>query len=154
MTERAGRARKVICFWLGDQQFGAEITQIKETIVLRPITRVFLVPRWVAGLVNLRGEVVAVLDLAEFLGIGATAFTADTRIVIARVRGRTAGLLVDRLAEARVVDLDALQPPPAALADADLVFGLTTLEDASPLVVLDLERLFDSDRLRQFRRRA
>ena len=146
----------LVCFWLGGQQFGVKIDQVKETIVLRPVTRVFLVPPWVAGLINLRGDVVAVVDLAAFFGLPPAEATPDSRVVIARSGGRTAGLLVDRLSEVRAVDLDKIAPAPplGSPENAALVAGVVTLDDGAPLVVLDLVKLFDSERLRQFARKG
>lgn len=156
---RERQGKKVVCFWLGKQQFAAPIGEVKETIVLRPITRVFLTPRFVAGIINLRGDVVAVLDLSEFLGLGATEIGADTRIVIARAgdgTAKTAGILVDRLAEVRWLDDGELEAPPPTVAPAaaELLAGVKTLEGGAPLCVLDLARLFGSERLRQFQRKA
>jgi purine-binding chemotaxis protein CheW len=154
-TPTAALAPKAICFWLSGQQLGVPIEHVKETIVLRPITHVFLTPRWIAGLINLRGDVVAVLDLAGLLGLPQTGFTDETRIVITRSGGKTAGLLVDRLAEARSYERDKLEPAPATLgAEAsELVAGVATQEGGVPLVLLDLERLLHSERLRPFSRR-
>jgi purine-binding chemotaxis protein CheW len=155
-AQAAQQAPKAICFWLSGQQLGVPIEHVKETIVLRPITHVFLTPRWIAGLINLRGDVVAVLDLAGLLGLPPTGFTDETRIVITRSGGKTAGLLVDRLAEARSYDRERLEPPPATLPveAAELVAGVATLEDGVPLVLLDLERLLHSERLKPFSRRT
>ncbi len=146
----SGPASKYVCFWLRDQQLGAPIGDVKETIVLRPITRVFLTAPWIAGIINLRGDVVAVIDLAAFLGLGRTEAHADARIVIAAA-GATAGLLVDRLAEVRVVDAGAIQPPPPTIDPhvAELLSGVTTLDGGAPLLLLDLPKLLGSPRLRQ-----
>ncbi len=148
---------RVICFWLAGQQFAADLAHVKETIVIRPITRVFLTPSWVAGIINLRGDVVAVLDLAALLGLPQGRYSDDARILIARTGGgKRAGLLCDRLAEVRSIDDEALQPPPPTLAgdSAALARGVATLDSGEPVVVLDLERLFASERLRQYRRGA
>src|SRR5215470_847825 len=110
----------LVSFDVRGQRLGCPIAQVKETIVVRPITRVFLTPPWVAGIINLRGDIVAVLDLAVLLGLGPTLPQPETRIVIVRSGaggpreaspsgGRSplivAGVLVDRLTEARTVDL-------------------------------------------------
>jgi len=154
MTRAAGA--NVLCFEIRGQRFGCGISHVKETIVVRPITRVFLTPPWVSGIINLRGDIVAVLDLAAFLGLGTTTFGAETRIVIARSGDRIAGLLVDRLAEVRAADLAALEPAPPTLAGevAALLVGILTLPGGVPLGVLDLGKLFESDRLRGFSRRT
>jgi purine-binding chemotaxis protein CheW len=151
----SGKA-SIVCFELRGQRLGCPIAQVKETLVVRPITRVFLTPTWVSGIINLRGDIVAVLDLGAFLGLGATVLESETRIVITRSAERVAGLLVDRLAEVRAVDLERLEPPPATLAPeiAGLLAGVATLPGGAPLAVLDLGKLFDSDRLRELARRT
>lgn len=155
----AGGAAKLVCFFLGGQEYAAPISEVKETMLLRPITRVFLTPPWLAGIINLRGDVVAVLDLARLLGQAPTAPSDDSRIVVARHepsdrRARTAGVLVDRMAELRTLPLDTLQPPPSTLGaeSAELLRGIATLSSGAALRVLDLPALFESERMRAFRR--
>jgi len=160
---------RLVCFWVGRQLFGINISQVSEVIALRPITRVPSVPSWVSGIMNLRGEVVSVLDLGGFLGIGATALSSWSRMVIVRAAGRTGGILADRIDEARMVDLAQLQPPPTigSPENQELLAGLITTtgmqssegsddgggDAASVLIlVLDMERLFESERIRQFAR--
>jgi purine-binding chemotaxis protein CheW len=150
---------RLVCFMLAGQEFGVDIRAIKETIVMRPITRVFLTPDWVAGIINLRGDVVAVIDLARFLGLPRSVATAEARIIITRGRGKTAGLLIDRLSEVRTVDARAIREAPPGLPEAglDILRGVVTLgagERERPLGVLDLERMCDSERFRQFERKG
>jgi purine-binding chemotaxis protein CheW len=149
-------ASKAICFWLSGQLMGVPIEHVKETIVLRPITRVFLTPPWVSGLINLRGDIVAVLDLAALLGMTSAGLTDESRIVITRHAGRTAGFVADRVAEARAYDHAHLEPAPATLGAeaADLLAGLATQPDGAPLVIIDLARLLGSERLAPFSRRT
>lgn len=145
-----------MCFHSSGQLCGARIEQVTESIFVRPITRVFLLPPFVAGIINLRGEVVAVLDLAALFGFAPTRVTETTRIVIARVEGRKVGLLVDRLDEVRTVDLARTEPAPvpASSEETALVTGVITLADGVPLVLLDLARLFGCERLRPYQRKA
>ena len=142
-------AAKLVCFFLHGQEYAAEISAVVETLAVRPITRVFLTPPWLSGIMNLRGDVVAVLDLARLLAMPPTLITDESRVVLARHDGRRAGLLVDGLAELRTVDLAALEPAPATLpADvASLLRGLLTVPEGV-VRVLDLPSLFESDKVR------
>jgi purine-binding chemotaxis protein CheW len=136
---------------LRGQELGVPIADVKETIELRPLTRVPLTPNVIAGLMNLRGEVVAVLDLAALLGLR-HAEAAETRIVVLR-RKKTAGVLVDELTGVRTIrEADVVPPPPALpAAGAALLQGVVTLED-HPLLLLDCQRLLEHETLRPFQR--
>jgi chemotaxis signal transduction protein len=140
-------AAKLVCFLLDGQEYAADIVNVAETLAVRPITRVFLSPDWLAGIMNLRGDVVAVLDLSRLLGMAPTIVTDESRIVLARHAERRAGLLVDRLAELRVADLDELEPAPVTLAPevAELLRGIVTTPSGEVVRVLDLAALFESD---------
>jgi purine-binding chemotaxis protein CheW len=141
---------KLVCFLLHGQEYAAPIGEVVETLAVRPITPVFLTPDWVAGIMNLRGDVVAVLDLARLLGMPSGLVTDDSRIVLVRHQERRAGLLVDGLAELRTFELDRLEPPPVTLSGevAALLRGVATVEHGEVVRVLDLPGLFESERLR------
>lgn len=145
---------KLVCFLLQGQEFAADIAYVKESLTLRPITHVALTPDWLAGIINLRGDVVAVLDLSLFLGMAKTPIGTSTRIVVATHKGKRAGFLCDKLCDLRIADLSALEAPPATLDDtsAAVLAGVLTLDDDLPLRVLDLGALFESRELASFRR--
>lgn len=83
---------------------GIDSAHVEEIVRLVPITPVHGAPAWVLGIVNLRGRIVTVLDLAQKMGHGITGISEDTRIVIVRAGGESVGLLVPKLAD--VVEVD------------------------------------------------
>jgi purine-binding chemotaxis protein CheW len=168
---------KLLCFHVAGQDFGVPIAAVKETIPERPLTRLFLVPPFVAGLINLRGEVVAVLDLSLLLALDAAAAPDGGRrappknIVILRasllagVRDArhaanrpAAGLFVDGLDGVRDVADDELRPPPATLAAEPAAYLDGVIAAAHhegpprPLLVLAPERVLGSPHLTPYRR--
>jgi purine-binding chemotaxis protein CheW len=146
---------KLVCFTLHGQEYGADIGEVKETIALRPITRVFLTPPWLAGIMNLRGDVIAVLDVAQLIGLAPALITATSRILVARACGRVAGILVDALADMRAIPPEALAPSPALLSPeaASYLRGIAMVEDGRAVRVLDISSLLDAEPLVAFRRR-
>jgi purine-binding chemotaxis protein CheW len=158
---------KHVCFSLRGQLFGADIAFVKETVELGPLTRVFLVDPCIAGVMSLRGDIVAIVDLAQFLGMAGAALPgehqASRRVLIAQEfalgrseRGkkeRTAGLLVDQLDEVRLLDAAQILAPPPAIdaAAAAYLRGVVSLP-AGPLGVLDLQRVLRSERFRPYAR--
>ena len=162
---------KLLCFHVAGQDFALPIGAVKETLPERPLTRLFLVPPFVAGLINLRGEVVAVLDLAALLGLGAGARRDGRNIVVLRAsllpsapgnrdprhaaNRPAAGLLVDRLDGVHDLAPASLQPPPPTLhaESACYLDGVAQHGDpVRPLMILAPERLLSTERLAPFRR--
>lgn len=146
--------RRLVCFALAGQSFGAPIEAVKEAVPLRPITPVFLVPPFVRGIMNLRGDVVAVLDLLRLLGLEAPEISDHSRVVIVRHGARTTGLLADELRGVMGVDPAAVQPPPATLPAGVAVYLQGVVSGRDPLMVLDLGAIFDAEPLAPYQSRG
>lgn len=153
-TEHSEQIVKLVCFRIHDQEYAVDIAHVKETLTVRPITNVFLTPNWLSGIMNLRGDIVAVLDLACFCGLAPTYTTSESRIIICQHGGKLAGVVVDELAELRTLARARINPPPSTLkGDARLILaGIATVDAGAPLRVLDMKSLFESERLRVFQR--
>jgi purine-binding chemotaxis protein CheW len=139
---------RLVCFELRQQELALPIDTVRETLTLRPITRVFLTPPWLAGIFSLRGEIVPAIDLAVLLGLAPTVLADDSHIVVVEHGDQVAGVLVDRMRELRTIDEAAIEPPPANLARdvAGLLAGLVAVPDGT-VRVLELEALFSSERI-------
>ncbi|MBK6515086.1 MAG: purine-binding chemotaxis protein CheW [Polyangiaceae bacterium] len=107
---------RLVCFWIAGQELALPIEAVRETIPLLPITRVFLTPPWLSGIFSLRGEIVPVLDLAQWLGLPATTVSDETRLVVLRHPARAVAILVDGMAQLRTVPERDLAPPPSTLS--------------------------------------
>ena len=101
----------------GGTLFGLEQALIREIVPARMITRLPGAPAAVRGLLNVRGTLVTVVDLAVRFGAGRTA-NDDASVVVAASQSRSLGLLVDEVHDVQSFADDALLPSPAELADA------------------------------------
>ena len=127
-------AAPTLLFRVGGSVYGCDITEAREIIPLRPMTRLPGAPAFVRGLLNIRGTIVTVLDLGVRLDAGRAPIT-DGSILLVRHRERLVGLVVDEVADVRVLDVDADEG-----GGEGIVRGLATA-DGSPVVVLDLDTL-------------
>ena len=100
--------RELITFEVGGQVFGLDIMAIREIRAWTPVTRLPRVPHYVAGVVNLRGTVLPVIDLAARLGWEPTEPTPRHAIIVTHLGGQASGLIVES-----VSDIVTIQPPPA-----------------------------------------
>ena len=110
-----GGPLRLVCFELRAQELALPIADVRETLPVPPITRVFLTPPCLAGVFSLRGDIVPVIDLGVLLGLPATAVGDDSKIVVVDYAAGVAGIVVDRLRDLRTVE-PPLEPPPANLS--------------------------------------
>jgi purine-binding chemotaxis protein CheW len=135
-----------VTFYVGDLLLGAEIGHVEEINRHVDVTPVAHAPDWVQGVVNLRGEVVTVLDLRKILGLGRTETGANARNVIVNADGERIGLLVDRIADVVNTQWSEIKPPPANLTGAHERFfqGIVEL-DRELLAVLNIAEVLSAD---------
>lgn len=151
-AEGTGEARLVL-FTLGSEAYALEVEVVREILATPSIARVPRVVSFVAGVVDLRGEVVPVVDVRTWLEVpGGEAPARHT--LVAEVRDTRVGLRVDAVTEILAVPRARIQPLPATLGPgpARLVKGIVTLNGGRRLlVVLDLERAWDEQELAALR---
>ena len=141
--------RELITFEVEGQVFGLDIMSIREIRAWSPTTRLPRVPSYVAGVVNLRGTVLPVIDLAARLGWRATEATPRHAIIVTQLGAQVSGWIVDSVSDIVTIPDEALQsPPPSAGNDTVVPFleGLAAIEDRM-VMVLNLAALTDGARL-------
>ncbi|MFC3097210.1 chemotaxis protein CheW [Alteraurantiacibacter palmitatis] len=139
---------ELITFEVAGQLFGLDIMAVREIRAWTPATRLPQVPRYVVGVVNLRGTVLPVVDLASRLGWEPTEATPRHAIIVIQLGAQTVGLVVDSVSDIVALQEDAMQPPPSTGGDEVVQFlhGLAALGDRM-VMVLDLMRLDTGDTL-------
>lgn len=105
----------IATFQLGDCVFGLDATLIQEVVMVGELTPVRDAPDYVAGIRNLRGRIITVIDLRVRLGLGFVEVDRESRILIADWKGESVGLLVDRVADAISMDARNLEGAPPNL---------------------------------------
>ena len=132
----------VVCE-LGGERYGLSIESVYEIIRLQPITAVPAAPAFVEGVINLRGRIIPVVDLASRFGLQGAARTNQSRIVVCEAAGARVGLVVDGVSEVLMVPDDAVGPTPEVAAgdDADYIRGIAKLGDRL-IILLDMGGLF------------
>lgn len=137
---------QLVSFRLGDEEYGIEITKIQEIILMGEITRVPQTPVYVKGLINLRSNVIPILDLRLRFGLPEGQTNDETRIMVVNVAGKTIGLIVDAVSEVLRVAQEEIAPPPPTVAGLgrEYLTGLVKLEGRL-LILLDIDKLLDEE---------
>ena len=137
--------RELITFEVEGQVFGLDIMSIREIRAWTPTTRLPRVPHYVAGVVNLRGTVLPVVDLAARLGWHATEPTPRHAIIVTQLGAQVGGWIVDSVSDIVTVPDQTLQAPPPGVGNDSVVpflEGLAAIEDKM-VMVLNLLALSD-----------
>ena len=108
--------RELITFEVEGQVFGLDIMAIREIRAWSPTTRLPRVPSYVAGVVNLRGTVLPVIDLAARLGWRPTEASPRHAIIVTQQGAQISGWIVDSVSDIVTLDSADLQPPPPTAA--------------------------------------
>lgn len=130
---------KYLTFCLAGEEYGIEILKVREVIGLLDITAVPQVPPYVKGVINLRGQVIPVIDLRLRCGLAPVEYDDLTCTVVVDV-GALVGVIVDAVQEVLDIDRSAIVPPPplGAAVDTSFVLGLAKVRDGVT-ILLDLD---------------
>lgn len=136
---------EIIAFRLHDQEFCVRTTTIREIRGWGPATPIPHAPDEVVGVMNLRGIVIPVIDLARKLGMKRTEPNERSAIVVAEVDGHAIGLLVDGVSDILTVQADLLQPIPSLNGSWSSSASDGIIAQPSGMICfLNLERLFEN----------
>ncbi len=135
----------LITFRLDGESFALPVETVREVIRVGDITRVPQSPPHIRGVINLRGRILPVVEIRTRLGLAPLVPRSTARIIVAEVRGRVLGLLVDSVAQVQKVPADRVVAAPDEVKSAhtDYLTGVVQLYDRL-LILLDLVRALDA----------
>ena len=146
IVERSStEANQYVTFTLGDGEYGVEILNVQEFKGYTAVTPVPNTPRYLRGVMNLRGVIIPVFDLRMRLGVDAP-LNDFTVIVVAVVNGRTVGLVVDTVSDVLSIAPANIQATPEFSARVPTAFlrGMARIEERL-VILLDLDHLISLD---------
>lgn len=133
--------RQLCTFHLGPMFFGIDVLQVQEVLRFQQMTRVPLAPDVIRGLINLRGQIVAAIDLRERLGLEPRPDGQDPMNVIVRTEDGAVSLLVDDIGDVLEIESSGMDRSPETVRGAarELIQGVYKLKDRL-LLILDTEK--------------
>ena len=124
---------QMVLFRLAKEQFAVEIQQVKEIVRPPETTKIPMSPEYIAGIANLRGNVLPILDTRQRLDLEISDITDHSRILVVEVAGYLMGLHVDSVLTVKSIANQAMKPPPPVLqnVDSDYICGVIQEKDES-----------------------
>jgi purine-binding chemotaxis protein CheW len=142
MSDQSNENRQYITFMANAQEFAANIMTIREIRGWTDTTPLPHVPDYVRGVINLRGNVLPVVDLKARLGLGLTEASAKHVIIVVNAGTKTTGILVDAVSDIITLNGAQVQPPPDVMQNSEdnYVDGIAVL-DGRMVTLLEMATL-------------
>jgi purine-binding chemotaxis protein CheW len=141
--------RQVVVFSVGEEEFGVNINEVREIHRMEQVTHIPNTAPYVRGVINLRGSIIVVVDLAMRLGLASKEADKNTRIIVIEVNDSTVGMIVDSATEVLRLSSEQVRPPPGVITeriDANYIEGVGVVGERL-LILLDLAKVLGEQEL-------
>lgn len=133
---------RVLSFSIGGENYCIDINEAKEIIKLNRVTKVPNTPEFIAGVMNLRGEIISLIDIRNFFGLNESKRIEDGRVIATDIKGPLIGILIDKINETFEIEESSIQPPLSTSNGEAVEYtkGQVQLKEKI-LVFLDLDKI-------------
>jgi len=145
----ATRAGKYLTFALGHEEYGLQILKVREIIGFMEITAVPRTPPYVSGVINLRGQVISVVNLRAKFGMAPAERTEQTCVIVVEInrdgRKLSTGIVVDRVSEVLNIAAEHIEEPPSFgdSVDTQFILGMGKVGKAVK-ILLDIDKVLST----------
>jgi len=147
-TKKTLDERQLVVFKVGNEEFGVNINEVREINRWEEVTRIPNSAAYIKGVINLRGNIIVVTDLAMKLGMPSKEIDDDTRILVVDVGdNQTVGMVVDSATEVLRISGEKIRDAPSMITsniDSDYIEGVGLLDEKRLLTLLDLAKVLES----------
>ncbi|MCQ2248598.1 MAG: chemotaxis protein CheW [Treponema sp.] len=147
---------QLVTFQLGDELYGVDIMDVKEIVKIQNVRPIPNAPFYVEGIINLRSEVIPIINLHKRFYLKKLASTNpdfeedDGGFIILDIEGNKIGIIIDRVARVVSVETDEIKPPPQMISGigTEYIQGVVR-QDGGYLIILDTRRMFSAKELQK-----
>jgi len=144
-------AARFLIFCLNKEQYAVPLLKVKEVIAQTDVTPVPYSPPYFKGIMNLRGQVISVIDLRTKLKMPTVEPTSESAIIILDLAPLALGVIVDTVESVLAVAKDEVQPPPDLGGREVAYITGVTRKDKGLILILDIDKTLSVDDLRTFK---
>ncbi|PCI30741.1 MAG: chemotaxis protein CheW [SAR324 cluster bacterium] len=139
---------KLLTFLIGEQEYGIQILEAREVVGLMEIDPVPQTPKFMKGVINLRGKIIPVIDLRSKFGMEQGQGSSESCIVVVDIQGKLTGTIVDFLVGVVTIEEKDFEDSPDLGANINTMFitGMAKL-DKRVIIVLDMENVLSNEEL-------
>jgi purine-binding chemotaxis protein CheW len=140
-----------LTFTLGDEHYGLDIMKVKEIRGYEPVTKIANAPSFIKGVLNLRGDIVPIVDLRLKFAVGEATYNEFTIVIMLHIGERIVGIVVDAVSDVINIGSEEVKPPPqfGVAFDSQYLHGLAPVNEQM-VILLNIEKLISSSELGLF----
>jgi purine-binding chemotaxis protein CheW len=147
-TKKLNTANRYLTFFVDNEQYGVDISRIKEIIAPINITHIPKTPAFVKGVINLRGSIIPVVDVRLKFGMQEREMDMETAIIIYEVNKVSIGFIVDMVEDVLSIDDKQISESPRFGSSIDTSFIESVAEvDNDVIMLLNFEKIFEAEEL-------
>jgi purine-binding chemotaxis protein CheW len=146
----SGEMVQVVSFRLASEEYGVDIAQVQEIIRMVEITHVPRAPHFMEGVINLRGQLIPIIDLRTRFDMQRADATKHTRIVVTEIGSKRVGMVVDSVSEVLTVPIENIEGAPEMIAGVgtEYIQGVGKVGDRL-IIMLDLTMVISGEEKRE-----
>lgn len=151
--EEKEQLMQLVGFTIGNEQFGVDILMVQEIIRAAPITQVPNSPDFIEGVINLRGNIIPVVELRKRLNLYEEGKDQDTWILILDIEGKVTGFIVDSVSKVLKILGSSIEPPPELVVaglENQYIHGVCDIDDKL-LILLNFNRILMVEELQKLK---
>lgn len=135
-----------VVFKLGTEEYGIPITQVREINRLTTPTKIPKSPSFVEGVINLRGQIIPIVDLKKRFDLELTEYSGEARVMVVEIKDQVCGIIVDEVSEVLRMATASIEPPPGMIANIDIEYiaGVGKVGERL-LIILDINKLLTDE---------
>lgn len=144
-----------LTFTLGEEHYGLDIMKVKEIRGYEAVTKIANAPPFIKGVLNLRGDIVPIVDLRLKFAVGEATYNEFTIVIMLHIGERIVGIVVDAVSDVINIGSNEVKPPPqfGVAFDSQYLHGLAPVNDLM-IILLNIEALISSKELCLFDEKA
>lgn len=140
---------QVVCFKIGEEEYGLEILKVQEILKLPKITKLPKSSPYILGIIDLRGQVIPIIDLSVKFAIKKSSDGHENlRAIVCDINGKRVGLGIDSVSHVVRIESKDIEPPPPVVRgiSGKYIVGIAKSESGF-IVILDIDQIFSRDEL-------
>jgi len=144
-------AQEFLTFTLGDENYGLDILTVKEIRGYESVTKIANAPPFIKGVINLRGDIVPIVDLRIKFNVGKVTYDEFTIVIVLHIHNRIVGIVVDGVSDVVSLLKEQVLPPPnfGVAFDSRYLLGLATVNEQM-IILVNISELISSEEMGLF----